>query len=281
MFKIGEFSRLAHVPLKTLRYYDEIGLFQPTQTDPFTNYRYYTFEQLARLNRILALKGLGFTLEQVRELLNEALTSDELRGMLRLRRAQLQQQITIAAERLLQIEVRLEQIEQENATMADVLIKQVTEVTLVGAREVVPTPDQMRERCIALNALASQFIQHENLQTDWVSFALYHDNQNGIDVEMAYAVQLSGPVPKPDGKTTLHTLPKATVAYAVYQGSYDDFGAVGRLHGAIHEWVAANGYRMAGASREYYLRPPQGPNDAQAVMELQYPVERVIVTDQA
>ena len=67
MLKIGDFSKLSQVPVKTLRYYDEIGLLKPVQVDRFTSYRYYSFEQLRRLNRILALKDLGLSLEQIEQ----------------------------------------------------------------------------------------------------------------------------------------------------------------------------------------------------------------------
>ena len=60
MLKIGEFSRLAQVSPKTLRLYDERGLLKPAWIDRFSGYRYYTLEQLTHLNRILALKDLGY-----------------------------------------------------------------------------------------------------------------------------------------------------------------------------------------------------------------------------
>jgi DNA-binding transcriptional MerR regulator len=273
MFKIGEFSRLARVPVKTLHFYDEIGLFVPQQVDPFTSYRYYTFAQLPRLNRILALRGLGFTLEQIRDLLDEPLTPNEVQGMLRLRRAQLQQEANAALERLAQVEIRLRQITQEKQEMSnvDVLIKAVESVTIVGAREVVTDPANMRERCIALNDACVRLIKAHSLQTDWRSFALYHDNQNGIDVEMAY--QVTPPTRDiPANGAIVHALPGAQVAYAVYQGSYDDFGTVGWLHNAVREWITANGYVVSGACREYYLQPPRGDSDTNGVMEIQYPV---------
>ena len=65
MLKIGEFSRLAQVSTKTLRHYDQCGLFRPAWIDRFTGYRYYTLSQLPQLNRILTLKDLGFSLEQI------------------------------------------------------------------------------------------------------------------------------------------------------------------------------------------------------------------------
>lgn len=68
VLKIGDFSRLTFVSVKTLRYYDELGLLRPVRVDEFTGYRYYSADQLPRLNRILALKDLGLSLEEVKKL---------------------------------------------------------------------------------------------------------------------------------------------------------------------------------------------------------------------
>ena len=71
MLKIGDFSRLSFVSIKTLRYYDEFGLLAPVRVDESTGYRYYTADQAPRLNRILALKDLGLSLEEIKRLLDE------------------------------------------------------------------------------------------------------------------------------------------------------------------------------------------------------------------
>ena len=68
MFRIGDFSRIARVSARLLRFYDEIGLLAPAHADPHSGYRFYTVDQLARLNRITVLKDLGFSLEQIGEL---------------------------------------------------------------------------------------------------------------------------------------------------------------------------------------------------------------------
>jgi DNA-binding transcriptional MerR regulator len=65
MFKIGDFSKISQVSIRSLRHYDEIGLFKPAHTDPFTGYRYYSADQLPRLNRIIALRTLGLSLEEI------------------------------------------------------------------------------------------------------------------------------------------------------------------------------------------------------------------------
>ena len=81
MFKIGDFSKLSRVSIRMLRHYDQIGLFKPAYIDPESSYRYYAADQLPRLNRILALKDLGFPLEQIASLLEENVTADEIRRM--------------------------------------------------------------------------------------------------------------------------------------------------------------------------------------------------------
>src|SRR5260221_4653105 len=93
MMRIGDFSKLSRVSIKPLRYYDEMGLLKPISIDGSTGYRSYAASQLPRLNRILALKDLGFSLQQIGQVLNEGVSSEQLHGMLRLKRAELQQQI--------------------------------------------------------------------------------------------------------------------------------------------------------------------------------------------
>ncbi|MBQ9318900.1 MAG: MerR family transcriptional regulator [Bacilli bacterium] len=66
MLKIGEFSKLTGIPIRTLRYYDEIDLFKPADIDLFTDYRYYSEEQVDDLNLINELKKVGFSLEEIK-----------------------------------------------------------------------------------------------------------------------------------------------------------------------------------------------------------------------
>ena len=67
LFRIGEFSKLTGIPIRTLRYYDSIDLFKPSEVDLFTNYRYYKEEQVKDLELINELKEVGFTLEDIRD----------------------------------------------------------------------------------------------------------------------------------------------------------------------------------------------------------------------
>ena len=67
LYRIGEFSKLTGIPIRTLRYYDSIDLFKPSEVDLFTNYRYYKEEQVKDLELINELKEVGFTVEEMRD----------------------------------------------------------------------------------------------------------------------------------------------------------------------------------------------------------------------
>jgi DNA-binding transcriptional MerR regulator len=80
VFRIGEFSHIARVTTKLLRFYDRLGLLTPAHVDPATGYRFYTADQLPRLNRILALKELGFSLDEITDLVEAEVPATEPYG---------------------------------------------------------------------------------------------------------------------------------------------------------------------------------------------------------
>src|SRR5215510_3300417 len=108
MFTVGEFSTLAQVSKRLLRYYDEIGLLKPSHSDKFTGYRYYSAEQLPSLNRILALKELGLSLDQIQRLLSGKVSTDEMQGMLLLKKAESERDLQAQLQRIRNIESRLQ-----------------------------------------------------------------------------------------------------------------------------------------------------------------------------
>jgi DNA-binding transcriptional MerR regulator len=112
MLKIGDFSRISQVSVKTLRYYDEIGLFRPAMVDRSTGYRYYSEEQLPQLNRILALKDLGLSLDQIARMLDDDLSTVQIWSMLRLKQMEIQQCLEEDQARLARVEARMRQVEQ-------------------------------------------------------------------------------------------------------------------------------------------------------------------------
>src|SRR5690242_11369424 len=114
MLSIGDFARLGDVSPRMLRNYDRLGLLVPERVDPATGYRYYGVAQLVRLHRLLALRDLGYNLDQIGGLLDDEVPVDELRGMVRLRLAQIEQALADEHARLRRAEAHLLALERSN-----------------------------------------------------------------------------------------------------------------------------------------------------------------------
>src|SRR5262245_29929849 len=90
MFGIGAFARLGQVSVRMLRHYDELGLLRPARVNASNGYREYSAAQLPRLHRLVMLKDLGFSLDEIASLLDDDLAADALREHLRVRRRELE-----------------------------------------------------------------------------------------------------------------------------------------------------------------------------------------------
>jgi DNA-binding transcriptional MerR regulator len=287
MLRIGDFSQLAQVSVPTLRHYDELGLLKPAHVDKFTDYRYYTVEQLPRLNRILALKDLGLSLDQIRQLLKEDVPAAQLRGMLTMKQAEIEQQIENERARLARVDARLRQIEHEGEVAPyDVVLKRVDAYTIAGLRQIVPHVSMMSElRFPALYRLYD-WLRIQRVPRAEPELMLYHNaeySDEGIDMEVA--VTLDKPALKAlaglelaEYGISVRTL-EATerMASTVHHGRLVD---IPQAIIAIFTWLGRNGYRSAGPIRELHLYGREiditdDPDDwgAPRVMEIQVPVE--------
>src|SRR5215212_3560685 len=146
MFKIGEFSRLSQVSVRMLRHYDQLGLLTPSKTDPFTGYRYYSAKQLPRLNRIIALRDVGFSLEQIAGMLDQELSTEQLLGMLKLKRAELEAQMKLEGQRLARLEVRIRQMgESPRHGTYDVILRDIEPELAATYREIAADDDRIQQ----------------------------------------------------------------------------------------------------------------------------------------
>lgn len=277
MIKIGEFSKLVQVSVPTLRYYDQVGLLKPVAVDRVTGYRYYSASQLPRLHRILALKGLGFSLEQIGAVLDEGLSPEQMRGMLRLRHAQISQELAEVQNQLQEVEVRLEQIEREEQLSAyDVILKPVEPLLVALVRTILPDHSavgslfgEVYEAIVPHVAEALGPRPGEGGQT----LVLWYDQEHKeSDVDGAAAFMLRCRVPE-KGRMQVQELPAALMASTIHHGSYT---TIGQAHEAVLRWIEANQYRIVGPDREIniYNRPPIRRDDPTYVTEIQYPVEK-------
>jgi DNA-binding transcriptional MerR regulator len=270
MLTIGEYSRLTQMPAKTLRYYDEIGLFKPIQVDSVTGYRYYSVEQLPRLYRILSLKELGLTLNQIRDVLNEHISSEQMRGMLRLKKAQLKETIEEEQKRLAYVEHKIEQLELENAfAQYDVILKQVPEMQVALARDVVSKKSALGGtlRVLFLNVL--DFLNENNILPTGHGFTVYFDDEyrdTYIDVGAAFPINADAAGTK---TVTITTFAAETMASVIHRGALENMEDA---YLALLTWIEKNGYQIMKASREIALQYDPTGEPENYVTEIQFPV---------
>ena len=271
MFKIGDFSKLSFVTVKTLRYYDEIGLLKPVKVDRFTGYRYYSADQLPRLNYIAALKNLGLSLEEINTLINNDLTPHQMKDIFILKQAELKQRVNEEQRRLEQVEKLLRQIEKEGA-MPDyqVVIKKVEPQILASIRAVLPTYSDIGQLYGEIfGYLGSQGITKPAGPTIFIG----HDPEyKESDVDVEAGVPISNAIPGA-GRVSVYELPgMEQAACTIYKGPYEN---IGEAYSAIMSWTEDNGYQITGPDRELYLTSPADTDDpAQYVTEIQFPVKK-------
>jgi DNA-binding transcriptional MerR regulator/effector-binding domain-containing protein len=285
MQKIGEFSRLSQVTVKTLHHYDEIGLLKPSHVDPFTDYRYYTLDQLPRIHSIMALKELGLSLEEIGQVLLEDLPPDQIRGMFRLKQAEAQQRVREEQARLAQIEFRLRQIEREGMMQTvDIAIKRIEPFYAMTLRH----QKQIWEERMVIGEAISNAIESGRIKPIGSTAAnplgsapminlfyeeefqgMYSDTEVVITVETAHSPEVSlGDV----GTFTLREIPaiEAAATY-MHQGDYD---SLNEKYVFLQRWAVENGYRLGGTWRFVYHRGPMHPVDPSGYLfELQHPIE--------
>ncbi|MEL6460083.1 MAG: MerR family transcriptional regulator [Cyanobacteria bacterium J06641_2] len=273
MYSIGEYSRIAQVSKRLLRYYDEIGLFQPIQIDSETGHRYYSASQLPELNRIIALKDLGLSLEQVRRFIKDDISLEEIQGMLLMKKAELEQQVLDELIRIRTIESRLNQIENRANYVRDVVVKEVPQQRLIGTREIVSTIESADNLFWSL----IKALPGDNDKTyGAMTIVVREDGINGnyTDIEL-------GRLLHKNSHASLTTCNGITFAPRELQAEtmatfIPPKGSCAKLLGynAIGEWVEANNYTFAGAVRLVFLELPKQRGDADFVTEIQFPVRK-------
>jgi effector-binding domain-containing protein len=270
MIKIGIFSKLGQVSIKALRLYDQMGLLKPIKVDNRNGYRHYSVTQLPRLNRILAFKELGFSLEQIGQMLDQQVSIDEIQGMFRLKQAELQRTVMAEQERLRRVEIRLHQIENEgNMTQYDVVIKKVELVKVASIRAKLPSYEAIGALYGELEAYLAQFERKDDARY----FGIWHDPEyKESDVDGEAAIEVNDNVPGSD-RVKVYALPEVEhMACLVYQGSYNKMM---QPYKELVAWVETNGYQVIGPNREIYIEGGMDLDDHSYVTEIQFPVAKV------
>jgi DNA-binding transcriptional MerR regulator len=280
--KIGEFSVLGRVSVRMLRHYEKLGLLVPAETDTFTSYRYYTLDQLPRLNRIIALKELGFSLEQVGDILENNPSAEEMRALLNERRGMLAAEIEQSSQRLEQVDVRLAQIEREGVPPeeSEVVLKSLPAVTVASVRGIVPSVECTSDYCDDHFGRIAAWLGEHAIPANGLTMNLYHmDEYRETDLDMESVMVIDSAfgngLPQPSaGEVGLRVLAEEPQAASLVlrSGFMGIEGGVMTLLG----WIAASGLELAGPLREVHLfgHPDLVDADDPAVLEIVVPVRK-------
>ncbi len=269
MYRIGEFSKFAMVSTRTLRLYDEMGLLKPQQQDLSTSYRYYSAGQLARLNRILVLKDMGLSLEQIRPLLDSLISPEQIRGMLKLKQVELHRQINEGHDQLARIENWLQQLNSNSLNLEyQVVVKKVEPLQVISVKTVI---SELADLPLLFEELAAYSARYK-VMPGGPPLALFYDEEyreNDLQVEAALPVR--GAVPDSE-RIKLRELPALESAVSVvHTGPLEKLV---QAFGAALSWIEANNYLISGPNREVFVKASPLNDQANFLTEVLVPVTK-------
>lgn len=273
MFRIGDFARLNKLSVKTLRYYDEIGILKPVSVDEETGYRYYSASQLPRLNKIIALKSLGFPLSQIKDIFEHDYTEEIIISILRKREEEIKDELEQGRQKLLNLQSLLKVINEEEEYMSnyDVIIKKVEPLKVASIREIIPEYCKQDKLWMELN----EFLDKNNIKKVQPCLVVYYDpgfKESDVDAEIAEHIVGDA---KGTDRINIKDLPEVEkMACLIHKGSYE---MLPKSYNMILKWIEENGYRPCGPNRELYLDGEwSGKTPEECITEIQIPVEKIV-----
>jgi DNA-binding transcriptional MerR regulator/effector-binding domain-containing protein len=269
MLSIGELARLGGVSTRTLRHYGELGLLLPARVDPTTGYRSYELAQLGDLHRILALRDLGFALEEIGSIGHDV---GQLRALLQRREQELAGTIAEEQDRLRRVAAHLDAIER-GGTMRTVDTVVKTSGPLRAARITVAVPAYGNEHIDPVFDVHLPQLWKALLDRDielGIGVAEYEEPKGTDDVLVHVGYEIgTQTVPHIPGVTVVE-LSEVEVVSTLVRGPMRETGDV---YEALVRWVDAGGYSLHGWPRQ--LHHQWGYPDPRAQLtEIQLPISR-------
>ena len=270
MLNIGQFARLGQVSPRMLRHYDEIGLLRPEQVNRANGYRLYGPHQLGRLHRLLALRDLGFTLDQIRDLLDEDPPTEQLRGMLRMRQAEIELDVAEHKARLQRVEAHLRALERTTRVkLSDFVIKQTQPVRIAETTSAAPGFGPENIGPVFDRKLPEVWAHLHNAGVQPGIAVAYYEwpaDDGSVVVHLGFAIA-DKQIPETDTIRVVE-LPVTTVASVVLRGP---IAGIVPLYEDLVRWIEDSGHSLAGLSRELY-HDWHADDPSPNVTELQMPI---------
>lgn len=262
MLTIGEFSRLTHLSVRTLRRYHDAGLLEPATVDDATGYRYYDVDQIPTAQVIHRLRELDVPLPDVRHILRSP--DPRARG-------------TLVAEHLQRLETELDRTRTAVASLRRLLrpdpapreveLRSVPETTVAAVEDDVTHDDVLTWYAGAMAELDAAVREPIGVPGGLYDNALFEDGHGHVLVYLLTAD------PPRSGRVHPATLPAAELAVTTHIGDHDDIDVT---YGELGAWVVTNALAVAGPVRETYLVGPRDTADPSAWRtEIGWPVFHV------
>ena len=248
----------------------------PAKIDEWTGYRYYSAQQLPHLNRILALKELGLSLEQIGQMVNDNVSVEEIRGMFALKKAQAEQAVRDEIARLRAIEARLQQIEAgSQIDDFDIVVKSVPTQPFLSLRKQCSSFEAASATLLEMYRTLPATVGDKNLGP--LTAIMHNEGYANTDVDLEMGFVITGTfydsVALQSGHLmTMQTLPAVETMVTSVRVGPPDMSHPCRA--ALATWVESNGYEFAGNGRELFIVPPVPGKEHETVLEIQYPVVR-------
>ncbi|MDN5802973.1 MAG: MerR family transcriptional regulator [Microlunatus sp.] len=262
---IGDFARLGGVSTRMLRHYDGLGLLRPQRVDDASGYRYYGASQLSRLNRLMAFKDLGFSLDEIAGLLacDPRTTADQLSR----RRAELAAAIDADRHRLAAVDARLSLLADETADTADLAFveKPLPPLRLVYLSAQVEDAADLEHQVGPLFDQLTAKLAHRGIATSLPSYAWYETRGDA----MHFGVGFTTSADRTGRAVETQDLPRQLRALTVVH--HGEIARIPSTWQALAREAEARGLIAAGPGREvYHELPADRPKDW--VTEVQLPV---------
>lgn len=273
MLSIGEFSNICRVSTKTLRYYAEIGLLEPSEVNPENGYRYYAIEQLEKMLFINRLKSYCFSLDEIKKIMqSEEIQNDNLFLAFIRKKKEIEKQVHDYRQLLTQLEDDISAIEQGKSIMSymdeiDVRLVDVPKMYLLSIRKEVQVEDYPTEYIKCFGKLFKR-ISVDKLTMTGEPMVLFHSTEyspSGLDTEFAIPVQeyVTG---------TRDFCPRLCLK-TITQGAYSKLSSV---YAKQVKWAEKEGYENTDALFEVYMTDPSQVADINDnITEVYYPVKKI------
>lgn len=273
MYRIGEFSKMSKMTVKTLRYYDEVGLLKPEYVDEETAYRFYTTQQLVILHNIQSFRQVGLSINEIKLIL----TGHSVDKILEKRQQELLEELAFGKDQLSRINFILQEKKEGFFMNYQAIIKELPECIVYYKKMTIPSYDSYFQLIPAIGEEIAKANPDLKCRIPEYCFIVYLDGEykeKDINVEFCEAVDKFG---NEVGDIKFKNIESVTAVSVMHKGAY---GNLSKAYAYAFKWIEENGYTIVSHPRESYIDGIWNKeNEEDWLTELQIPIVNTKMID--